>query len=112
MRRAQHPSLYQIHTRLWLREFSREVGLPTTLNDVSDVALDQIAEQGFDWVWLLGIWQTGPASRQVSLTAPGCLREYQELLPDFTDADVCGSPFAVQSYAVHRDFGGGPALAR
>ena len=37
--------------------------------------------------------------------------EYRELLPDFTADDVCGSPFAVREYVVHRDFGG-PGGAR
>jgi hypothetical protein len=57
------------------------------------------------------VWQTGEAGRQVSLTQPEWQHEYRERLPDFAPADVCGSPFAVREYVVHRDFGGPPALA-
>jgi hypothetical protein len=107
-----YPSLYQVHTRLWLSELGERLGRAATLDDIPDADLDRIASVGFDWVWPLGVWQTGPASRHVSLTDPGCRQGYREVLPDFTDADVCGSPFAVQSYSVHADFGGDSSLAR
>lgn len=107
-----HPSLYQVNTRAWLFERGAALGRPATLDDVADTSFERFAADGFDWVWLLGVWQTGEAGRRVSLTQPEWRREYRELLPDFTDADVCGSPFAVQDYVVHRDFGGPAALAR
>jgi hypothetical protein len=102
-----YPSLYQIHTRVWLHELGA-----ATLDDVPDAALDELAELGLDWVWLLGVWQTGPAGRQVSLTHPEWLAEYRALLPDLREEDICGSPFAVREYAVHTDFGGDEALGR
>ena len=58
------------------------------------------------------MWQTGEAGRQISLSEPQWQAEYREVLPDFTPADVCGSPFAIREYVVHRDFGGPDALAR
>jgi hypothetical protein len=109
---ADHPSLYQINTRVWLHELSVARGRPATLVDVDDAVLDRIAADGFDWVWLLGVWQTGEAGRRVSLSQPDWQREYREVLPDFTAEDVCGSPFAVREYVVHRDFGGPRALER
>ena len=108
---STHPALYQMNTRVALHERGLALGRPATLDDVTDESLDRLAAT-FDWVWLLGIWQTGEVGRQVSLTEPGLQREYRELLPDFTRADVCGSPFAVREYVVHRDFGGPEALAR
>ncbi len=107
-----HPALYEINTRLWLQELSRELGHRATLDHLPDQTLDDIAGLGFDWVWLLGVWQTGAAGRQVSLTHREWRREFQEILPDLREEDVCGSPFAVRSYAVHADFGGEPALFR
>ncbi len=106
------PALYQINTRVWLYDLAQRVGRPVTLDDVSDASLDQVASDGFDWVWLLGIWQTGEAGRQVSLSQADWQREYGELLADWSPEDVCGSPFAVREYVVHRDFGGPDALAR
>jgi glycosidase len=95
-----------------LHERGRALGRPATFDDVTDASLDQLAADGFDWVWALGVWQTGPAGRQVSLTQPEWQHEYRELLPDFTADDVCGSPFAVREYVVNREFGGPESLAR
>jgi glycosidase len=107
----RHPALYQLNTRARLHELSVELGRPATLDDLPDASLDRFAADGFDWVWLLGVWQTGEAGRQVSLSQPEWQHEYRELLPDFTPADVCGSPFAIREYVVSQDFGGPPALA-
>ena len=60
--KALYPSLYQINTRVWLRELAERLGRPATLRDVPDFFLDRVAEMGFDYVWFLGIWQTGPAA--------------------------------------------------
>jgi glycosidase len=109
---SRYPTLYQINTRAWLHELDVAPGRVATLEDISAASIDQIAADGFDWVWLLGIWQTGEAGRQVSLHQPEWQVEYRELLPDFAPDDVCGSPFAVQEYVVNREFGGPPALER
>ncbi len=31
-----HPSLYQINTRVWLTELSRQLGRPATLDEIPD----------------------------------------------------------------------------
>ncbi|SDD53489.1 alpha-amylase family glycosyl hydrolase [Auraticoccus monumenti] len=107
-----NPLLYQVNTRVLLHELGLDLGRAVTLDDVPDAFLDDIATRGFDWVWMLGVWQTGPAGRAVSATEPGWLAGYREVLPDFTPEDVVGSPFAVVDYAVHTDLGGDAALAR
>jgi hypothetical protein len=109
---GSNPSLYQINTRVVLADLSRALGRPATLDDIPDRELDRIAQDGFDWAWFLGVWQTGAAGRKVSLENAEWRREFRELLPDFWDNDVCGSCFAIQSYAVHSDFGGNAALER
>src|SRR5207302_797091 len=68
-------SLFQINTCVWLNELSRELGRAATLDDVSDEALDRIATGGFDWIWLLGVWRTGPAGRDVSRSQPAWREE-------------------------------------
>jgi len=105
-----NPSLYQVNTRVLLTSLSRELGRKATLAEVPDSLLDQIASDGFDWVWFLGVWQTGPAARQVSLGNPEWQHEFRELLPDFCDQDVCGSCFAIRAYTVHSEFGGNAAV--
>lgn len=107
-----YPALYQINTRVTLTELSRKMQRKATLDDIPDIELDRLAEQGFDWAWFLGVWQTGPIGRKISLENPEWRQEFRQLLPNFSDQDVSGSSFAIQSYTVHSDFGGNAALAR
>jgi len=106
------PSLYQINTRVWLTELSQSLVRPATLDDIPDVDLDRLAEMGFDWIWMLSVWQTGPAARQVSRSHPQWRKEFQETLPDLREEDIAGSGFAIAGYTVHRNLGGDAALAR
>ena len=108
----RYPALYQVNTRVWLTDLSRALGRRATLDDVPDAELDRLAGQGFDWVWFLSVWQTGPAAQAISRANPGWRREFAETLPDLTDEDIAGSGFAIQNYTVHRDLGGDAALAR
>jgi glycosidase len=112
MQAPPYPSLYQINIRVWLTALSRALGWLATLDDIPDAELDRIAAAGFDWIWLLSVWQTGKASRQVSLTNPELRKELRETLPDLTDADIPGSGFAITGYTVHESLGGDAALAR
>ncbi len=112
MTSPRYPSLYQINTRVWLTELSRTLGRRATLDDVPDTDLDRFAKLGFDWIWLLSVWQTGPAAQAVSRANPGWRHEFAETLSDLQEDDIAGSGFAIQSYAVHRDLGGDAALAR
>lgn len=79
---------------------------------MSDQDLDRIAKKGFDWVWFLGVWQTGEAGRKISRENQQWRQEFHEFLPDFTPEDVCGSCFAVLKYRANLDLGGNPALDR
>src|SRR5262245_59676320 len=106
------PSLYQINTRVWLSELSRELGRRATLDDVPDAELDRLAELGFDWAWFLSVWQTGPAGQRVSRGNPDRRHEFHETLPDLREEDIPGSGFAITGYTVHPDLGGDAALAR
>ena len=108
----RYPSLFQVNTRACLSQRSVELGRAATLDDVPDQTLDAWARAGFDLIWLLGVWQTGPAARCVSETKAEWLEEYRRTLPDFAPEDVCGSCFAVKAYRVHEAFGGEEGLAR
>ena len=108
----RYPLLYQINTRVWLTELTRTLGRRATLDDIPDCDLDQFAGQGFDWIWLLSVWQTGCAARSISRENSEWRREFAETLTDLKDEDIAGSGFAIQSYTVHRDLGGAAALVR
>jgi hypothetical protein len=108
----RYPSLYQINTRVWMTERSRSLGRHATLDDISEVCLDRLAGLGFDWIWMLSVWQTGEAARKVSCSNAAWRREFQETLPDLSEEDIAGSGFAIASYRTHEALGGDEALAR
>ena len=112
MREPLYPSLYQINTRVWLTELSRALGRPATLDDMPDADLDRVAGMGFDWVWFLSVWRTGPAGQRVSRANREWRREFEETLPDLREEDIAGSGFAITGYTVHPGLGGDAALAR
>jgi glycosidase len=97
---------------VWLTELGRNLGRKATLDDVGDAELDRLAGAGFDWIWLLSVWSTGPAGQRVSRSQPEWRREFEETLPDLREEDIAGSGFAITGYTVHPDLGGGAALAR
>jgi glycosidase len=112
MREPLYPSLYQINTRVWLTELARRLGRAATLDDIPDAELDCLAQCGFDWVWLLSVWQTGSSSQRVSRENPVWRTEFEKTLSDLCEADIAGSGFAITGYTVHENLGGDAALAR
>jgi len=107
-----YPSLYQINTRVWLTQLSRELGRQATLDDIPDHALDRLADLGFDFIWFLSVWQTGVASQAISRSLPELRTEFEETLPDLREEDIEGSGFAITSYSTHSKLGGDQALRR
>ena len=106
--RRRFPVLFQLNART----FVRSLGADATLDAVDDEVLDRLLPRGVDWLYLLGVWQTGAASAEVSRTEPAIRAECLATLPDVTDTDICGSCFAVTGYRVHDRLGGDAALAR
>jgi glycosidase len=109
---SPYPSLYQINTRVRLTDLAESLGRPATLDDFREAELDHLAETGFDWIWLLSVWQTGPAGQRISRSNPALRREIEESMPELREEDIGGSGFAIASYRVHSALGGEEALAR
>ena len=109
---VRYPTLFQINTRVWLERLSREAGKRITLAEIDDATLDSFAERGFDWVWLLSVWQTGATGRAVSRNNPQWRAEFQTVLSDLTEDDISGSGFAITTYTVNEALGGETALAQ
>jgi hypothetical protein len=107
-----HPTLFQLNTRVHLTRLARQLHRPATLDDLPESLWEELSERGFDWVWLLSVWQTGEVARTVSRTRPDWRSEFEHTLPDLRDADIGGSGFAIKDYAIHPQLGGEEALAR
>src|SRR5882672_11054143 len=112
MVRTRSPVLFQSNTRVWLTELSRALRRLATLDDIPDADLDRLAAMGFDWVWFLSVWQTGPAGQQVSRRHQAWRQEFAATLPDLREVDIAGSGFAITGYTVHQALGGDAALRR
>src|SRR3954464_5373278 len=103
--------VFEINVRTWRTERSAALGRPATLDDLDHDSLDRLVEDGFTWVYLLGVWATGPLRRAVSRSAAQLRRYLERVLPGFRDEDVSGSVFAVNGYEVDPALGGDLALA-
>lgn len=108
----KHPALFQVNTRVFLKELSAQIKRPATLDDIPDAFLDELAEKGFAWVYFLSVWKTGEAGRKVSRTNAGWLQGFHATLPDLKEEDICGSGFAITAYALDSSFGKPEMLLR
>jgi Alpha amylase, catalytic domain len=109
---AFRPTLYQVNIRVTLTALSKQLGRRATLDDISDELLDDWALKGFDWIWLLSIWQVGDAGVAISRSSNVWREEFQKTLPDLVEEDIGGSGFAIQAYVVSRELGSDAALVR
>ena len=105
------PYLYEINTWPWLEAISRTEGRAIDLGTVPDRYWDEIADLGFDGVWLMGVWQRSPAGIAIALTNDDLRVSFDAALPDWQPYDVVGSPYCVRGYVVDDHFGGRSALA-
>ncbi len=106
-----HPFIYEINTWAWLDELGRRGGATVDLAGVPDAEWEAIAALGFDAVWLMGVWERSPAGTAIALGNASLLESFREALPDFTTADVVGSPYCVRDYTVDPRLGGPKGLA-
>jgi hypothetical protein len=107
---THHPILYEINTRVLVAELSTAAGKKVALDSVPDELLDEWAEYGFDAVWLMGVWTTGETGLRIAREHEQLREVYRAVLPDCTEEDVVGSPYAVKAYSVSRTLGGKQAL--
>ncbi|MEK6711216.1 MAG: alpha-amylase, partial [Nitrospinota bacterium] len=106
-----HPLLYEINTRLWLRELSGGRA-PLRLDRVPEDVLQRLGEDGWDAVWLMGVWTASPEGIWAARNHPDLKKEFRRALPGLTERDIIGSPYAVGAYRVAPELGGEEALAR
>ncbi len=85
-------------TYVWLAQLSARFGRPIErLDEVPDEALAELAQQGFNALWLIGVWWRSEASRTIKR-----LRG---------QPDALASAYSVRDYLVAPELGGEEALA-
>ncbi len=100
-----YPHLYEINSRPYLQRLSKKYNRRLTLGTIPDEEWQELSRQGFDLVWLMGVWQRSPAARQIALTETSLRNEYSKVLPDWTIADIAGSPYAIYDYSLDSTLG-------
>lgn len=93
-----HPHLYEINTWAWLEELSGKCGRQISLANVPASEWDEIAALGFDFVWLMGVWQRSAVSRRFFQTDAGSFPAYDHALPGWKLSQITGSPYSVRQY--------------
>jgi hypothetical protein len=106
-----YPIVYEINTWAWLNDLAEAVSRPVSLGNVPQVELERLADYGFDALWLMGVWQRSPRGREIAQALPYLQEEYHRALPDYTDEDVVGSPYAIYQYQIDPALGNEEALA-
>lgn len=106
-----YSSLFQLNTRVKLTSLSGAKH-KATLDDIPERELDELQTLGFEWIWLLSVWKTGPEGQKISQENQGWLHEFEATLPDLSIADIGGSGFAIVAYEVSDAMGGKASLLR
>jgi hypothetical protein len=107
----QQPVIFEINAWAWLTQLEHKYKTKLNLGSIPASEWDELKDLGVDGVWLMGVWSRSPAGRKISLENPELSREYRKILPDFSEADVSGSPYCIYSYEVEARLGGRKSLA-
>ncbi|MFZ0796354.1 MAG: alpha-amylase family glycosyl hydrolase, partial [Terriglobales bacterium] len=94
-----HPHLYEINTWAWLEELSAKHSRCLRLQDVPGEEWDHLADMGFDFVYLMGVWRRSLIGRRIFRTDPRNFPNFDAALPAWKMRDVVGSPFSIQEYS-------------
>ena len=106
-----HPLLFEVNARHWIADLSLKQGAALDLGSVPEVELERLQARGFTHLWLMGVWPTGAKSRAQAVQHSELRKAYDEALPGWTEADIIGSPYAVEEVRVAARLGGDAALA-
>src|SRR3989304_2101552 len=97
----RNPQLYEINACIFINRLSQKYRQSLTLATVPDEEWQMLARQGFDLVWLMGVWQRSPDSRHEALQHPELRKEFDRALPGWTDENISGSPYAIHAYELN-----------
>ena len=101
---------YEINTRCWLRDLSKQSGAPVTLANVPESEFQSWRKLGFTHVWLMGVWTSGPRSRAAALAVADLQQTYGSAVHRVHAADIAASPYAISAYEVPEALGGPAGL--
>ncbi len=82
---------------VWLDQLSKQYNrVLTTLSDIPDEELDRLAAWGFNALWLIGVWERSPASREIKQR--------------MGNPEAASSAYSLYDYVIAEDLGGEAAF--
>ncbi len=114
----KNPKLYEINIRAWLN--NQQIDFPNAFaknesNKVADniqsIKLIQIpksywenlASKGFNYVWLMGIWETTTSNIDECCFEEYLVNSYSKALKNWKREDVVESPYSINKYELNPD---------
>ena len=97
--------IYEINTRIWLRELSSRYRKEIRLDNVPDEEIERLKELGFDAVWLMGTWLSSGKGREAAFNDHRMMNEFRTALPDLKPEDISSSPYSIAGYEIDGSIG-------
>ncbi len=91
-----NPSLLEINTRVWIKQFTPGA----RLSEIGNSFIDDIKSKGIEILWLMGVWETSEALAKKCCFGINLVPGYLKALSDWKKDDVIGSPFAIDDYVL------------
>jgi hypothetical protein len=105
-----HPLLFQVNTRCWLSAWSDRLGRPVTLATAPEEEMASWQKRGFTHIWLMGVWATGPKTRDLARAQLDLRSLSAEAFGKGGEEKLVASPYAVADFTVAESLGGAEAL--
>ncbi len=96
-----NPKLYEINTRVWIKNFKDG----TTLSSIPTNVFEDLADKGIEIVWMMGVWKTCTGLIDSCCFSVDLVSSYSRSLNDWKREDVIGSPFSIDEYEVNPELG-------
>ncbi len=98
--------IYHIDIReFFYRNKSKNPNIKNIL-DLPFSFFEELKELGVDTIWFTGTFERSEESQRISISMKELYRSYFESLPDWKEEDVIGSPYAIKTYKISKEFGG------
>ena len=103
----KNPKLFEINSRVWIKNF----GADAKLRDIPESYIKYLSDNGFNIVWLMGIWQNCNSIIEQCCFNNELTSAYSKSLKDWTKPDVIGSPYSINKYEITPLLGNNEDLA-
>lgn len=107
-----NPHILEINTRAWLRRLEAKHGRRFALHEIPDEYWREFKAQGFDAVWMMGVWTPSPKAAEIARSLTDIQNQIRQINPDFKTEDIIASPYAVYEFEPAADLGGRESLKK